>query len=697
MNRIVQDPSEFQAVAAGLRAARIIVVDTETSGLSVHNGDRICGFTLGPLDGTENYYFPIRHAGPKSQTSCQEQTLFNAVRFRLVPLPGELKNMPLEPTLEFLRQLFSDPEMSVVGHNLKFDLGMLRADGIEVQGHIYDTLVWAYGVDSSQWRYALDDLTARLLTDFKHEWHEKLCAWFLDHMGIDLKSKKAEDGEEPPNFSFVPIRLLGEYAMEDLRATRLCCKALMETALRTDLPKNFSRVAWKQEDCVKLEQRLVRTVFEMEDRGVLLDAAKLTKLYEQTQDEIQYHSEKLYELAGYSFQVSSWKQIWNAFVAAGGKVCYWSRKKADQGKQKADKYTDNFEKSNQRPCWNASAFAKYFKHLKDEGNQKAFDFVYHYYQADHRMRLSGNYLETMLQRKDVNDVLHTRLNQHGTKTGRFSSSAINCQNITKSEGNADLKKIEKVIGHQEDALNRRLRELFIPRPGYTWVKIDYKQIEYVIATYFSQDTEMIQRFWDNPNLDYHQITADLAGITRDQAKTVNFGTLYGMGVNSLAAMLGISKSEAQSIIDKMFSARPALKKLIRRVSNEGRDAKCVYLPYGRVVSVNPEKPYVALNYWVQGTTAYMMKERLVAVWEAIRKNHWPVRMLLTVHDEGDFEIATPHVLEIAPQIATLMCDVQDMIAMPVTCEISAGPSWGSLAEVPWVNPWVKQEQHKGAA
>jgi DNA polymerase-1 len=380
----------------------------------------------------------------------------------------------------------------------------------------------------------------------------------------------------------------------------------------------------------------------------------------------------------------------------GGKILFWSKKKEEQGKQKADKYTENYEHSNKRPCWNSSAFAKYFTRLKNENNQRAYAFVFHYYQADHRARLSATYLETMIQKKDVNDVLHPSLNQHGTVTGRFSSSNPNCQNISRVEGNADLKKIEKIIGYQEDALNRSLRDLFIPRAGFSWVKWDFSQIEYIVATYLSQDQEMIQRFWDDPNLDYHQITADLASITRDQAKTVNFGSLYGLGIHSLAAMLGISVPEAKHLMAKVYEARPALKRLIYRVSDEAKVNKHVYLPFGRVVPVDPNKPYVALNYLDQGTSAYLMKDRLIAIQEAIRENHWPVHLLLTVHDEVDAEMPVSLVQELAPKIATIMCDVQRIIPMPVTCAIEFGRSWGNLEELPWVNPWTKQKQKEAA-
>jgi DNA polymerase-1 len=667
MDRIVQQVHELPDFSG----EQVLVCDTETTGLFGHLGDRICGISIGPWDRDENYYIPVRHALPATLTRSEGKLVECHSGYE------ERQNMLLFDVFAWMRRLTENPARTWVFHNAKFDLGMLRRDQVECYGPIQDTILMAHGVVSNLHNYALTTLSKLLLKGFEHPHHEELVGWFQDSMGINLNARKYSEGDEPPNFSFAPIELLGNYAMEDLRATRLVYQALRTKPGNTKIP-NQGNKSDTQRDLINRENALEKVVFEMEDRGVKIDIQRCCELRDKTLDEIGQFSDRLYSLAGYSFRISSWKELWKAFEKAGGQVLYWTKKEADKYKQKADKFTENKEESSGRPCWNSAAIAKYLERFLRENNKPGFQFVYNYYQCDHRMRIMSNYIDTILQRVDHNGALHSSIKQHGTLHGRFASAGPNTQNITKSEGNADMKKIEKILGvKDEEAVNRKLRDLFIPRPGFTWVSIDWKQIEYLVVTYFSCDEDMIRRFWENPDLDYHQITADLAGIDRDWAKTVNFGTLYGMGVGSLAAMLGISREKAQLLLDKIFGARPALKRIINQVSESVRKNGYIINPLGRKVPCSPEYAYVGLNYWVAGTVGDMMKERMLAIYEQIVKNSWPVYMLLTVHDELCFEIETSRVSELAPKLGETMCDVK-YIKMPIRCDIEVGTSWGTV-------------------
>lgn len=676
-----------------------LIMDTETSGLSPHSGDRICGIAVCSLDDAEKkYYVPIRHCKlPRTQTENQK-ALFESrymqyeAKYTMFEDTRAAVNLPVTPVFEWLRKLLDVEDRYVIFHNAKFDLGMLRADGIEPKCMIGDTIMLVHSVKSNFPNYTLDNLTKWIFKDFKHVQYEKLCNWFKETLGINLNTNKIKEGDEPPNFSFVPIELLGPYAEEDLEATRqLACWAF--SRLMREPIRNQDNPSRSQKELMGTEQALVRVLFEMENRGVRIDLDALNKLRERTVNEIEQYSGECYRLAREPFNVGSTKETADALGNAGGRVLFWNKPKTNAkrkpegiteqdlaGKQKADQYTRDKTKSTGNACFNSSAVLEYLKQFTMERNKPGFQFIYNYYQADHRSRILSTYLDGILGRIDSDRALHANFNAHGTLHGRFSSSKINLQNITVSEGNRDLKQLEKFLGQKDDAaINRLIRNLFIPREGYTWVCIDWKQIEYVVATYFSNDSVMIKKFYDDPDLDYHAVTAEMAKIDRSTAKTVNFGVLYGMGYNSLAAMLGIAPYDAKNIIERMFYARPALKALIDNTQAFVRKNGCVLNPFGRTVPVPRNKEYVGLNYLVAGTVGDAMKDRMVAVFKWLRKEKLldVVRMLLTVHDEIDYEIRSDMVDQLVVPISDIMCDIPE-IRMPIRCDIEVGKSWGEV-------------------
>jgi DNA polymerase I len=646
-----------------------LVFDYETSGVSPYHGDRIAGIGIGPYESNLNFYIPIRH------------------RYDMM---DDYVNLPVENVLEWLRNLASDPAKIWTGHNLKYELHMSRQDGIEFAGKMDDTMILAHVIEGSNYSYDLTAITRQYVSGFEHVEHKK----FMQYLEESQHRITTEEGKSLFNYSLAKINRCAPYCCEDLSASRFASQALWtHPNINRDRVKNSGNYSWTTKQLVENEMELIKVLFEMESNGVRIDEERCVMLRDQALDKIESHNDKMFKICGRSFSIASWKEMWKAFESIGGVVKYWSAK--EKGKQKADKFTEDVAKSNGRPCWNGEAILRYLKAFKEQNNVRGYDFVLNYYLSMQLQRIVATNLDTYLKGSDGKWRLHGQFHQHRVLTGRLSSSDPNLQNLIKQKGSMDQNKLEKFLGRKdEDALGKLIRSLFIAERGNVILSQDYSQIEYRAAAYFSRDEAFLKAYRDNPDMDYHEYTAKLADIPRDWAKTVNFGTLYGMGVGSLASLLGIPRAEAQDIWNKVFAARPALRELITRVEDMSRSGH-VKNPFGRWVAVHPQYLYTGLNYLCQGTVGDMMRYALVRLHKQIKENRWPVKMLLTVHDDLDYEMPVEFVEEIAPQLAKTMCDIPMMPnhVIPIMCESKVGPNWGQGLKP--LNEWL--EARKKAA
>lgn len=643
-----------------LSAAKTLVFDTETSGLNRHTGGRIVGFAIGDYFSEDSYYIPIRHAED---------------------------SLPLVPALIWLRLLCDDPSKQWIMHNGKFDVIMLKQDGIEIKGKVIDTMLMAYVANTGRFSYALDTLTKDMLPSFKHEKYEALAAYIHHTQKINIAAKNAE--RINANYGAVPKKILGEYALEDLSATKQLAGRLNKTRLLSQ-PFNYGCLSWSQGQLLENEFKLAPVLGAMEDTGVLIDVKRCMELRDRAESAYEHNIEKMAYEAGAGVDPLSWKDMWVKFEKAGGKVTCWTKTKEQKGKQKTQQYTDDFESSTKRPNWNAAALMSYLKTYCEQ-DERVYRYLLAYREAMLNNRIKSTYFDAYLQMCDFKNVLHGQFIQTGTRTGRLSSRKPNLQNLAKTGGTADQKSFEKFIGEKdEEAINRLVRSLFIARPGRALVSCDFSQIEYRAAAWYSQDKDMISRWIANPRIDYHEATMELLGLDRDLCKTINFGTLYGMSAPGLAASLAAmgrptSKAQAQEILNLLWEKRPALKDLINTIGAEARRCNYIQNAYGRVVDVPIGREYVALNYLVQGHCGDMMRETLVRLYWIIQKNGWDVKMLLTVHDEILFEMPIERVAELAPKLAAEMCKCPFM-GVPVLSDIEVGTDWGTMVSL---DEWVK--------
>ncbi len=665
---IVQDASELPNMLGWEK----IVIDTETSGLHPHHGDRICGVGVSRADRPEAYYIPIRHSSK---------------------YPG-YPNIPLDKFRSWLKFFTEHKNFTWIMHNAKYDLGMFRQDGIEVKGEIYDTMIAGHVIRGNLYQYSLDRLTEYFIPHFKHPWYVSL----VEHLHKTQSKVKNSEGSLDYDYSQVPVELLGNYCMEDLEATRQLYECFQHTAMK-DRILNKNIFSWSQKELLENEMKLVRVIFEMEWNGIKVDRKRVQALYDKTAHEMEDFQQKMYDIVGYSFHVNSWKQIWDAYESTGGKILYWSRPEFKdahkyphldryefKGKQKIDQFTTKRDKSTGRPCWNSAAIMKYLDKLKKFGPEAkhAYDFILYYREYTVRAKILSTYLASYLKQADGNDRIHASFNATGARTGRFSCSNPNLQNQTKAKGNADMKAFLAMMEEHDETftgtLAQEMRDLFIPEEGNALVSIDYSGQEYRWATYFAQDEKLLMRYALDPKTDYHQVTAELAGIDRDRAKTVNFGTLYGMGAGGLASSLTgtgtpTTTPQARALLDRVFDARPKLKKLLNDVSEQAKRDGYIQTPYGRVTAVETNREYTAINYLVQGTSADQMRDAMVRVFALIQRKRWPVKLIATVHDELLFEMPVEEVKRLAPLLAEEMCKC-DFADIRFISDIEVGQTWG---------------------
>jgi DNA polymerase-1 len=276
------------------------------------------------------------------------------------------------------------------------------------------------------------------------------------------------------------------------------------------------------------------------------------------------------------------------------------------------------------------------------------------------------YFQGFLFHADKNDVIHTDFKPHGTKTGRFSSSDPNLQNLTKPDK-------YDTEGTKDDSLYP-VRRAFVPRDGYFLAMLDYDQMEYRLFLDLCRAHGLIEKV--KAGLDVHEATAEIGGVSRTEAKMCNFATLYGSGVKNLSEKLGCSEAHARKVRDSIFHSAPEIPEFIRRVIDMAEKRGYIFNWFGRRYQF-PDRDwsYRAPNYLIQGGTADVNKialNRLSDFLEGMRS-----RLILTIHDEAVFEIHEEEALLI-PRLKEIMETVYPYKYLPLTCSVEY--SFKSLAD-----------------
>ena len=556
------------------------------------------------------------------------------------PIAHKSGNMSKNIVYKWLTKLCADETITKVFHNALYDLGWLRAEGIEVKGKIIDTMIAAPLLDENRKWYNLNSLARDYLGEFKDE---KLLKSAAEEFGVDAKSGMWQ----------LPPRYVGKYAEQD---------ALITLKLWENLRKKIT-----QQECTsifELETDLLPVLFEMKTKGVRVDVEKahqtkkdLTKIERSLIDEIVKET---------GVVVEPWvaTSVAKVFDAVG--LPYSRTEKSD-----APMFTKQFLSNQTHPI------AKKIIKIR-EINKANTTFVDTILEHSHNGRIHC-------------DFHSLRSDGGGTVTGRFSSSNPNLQQIPARD--PEIKKLIRGLfipeeGHKWGSFDYASQEpRWLVHYCATLTGVDkHPQIDDVVKMYH------------DGNADFHQMVADMASIPRKQAKTVNLGIMYGMGKGKLANVMDIDVEEASKLLETYNHKVPFLRSLsdkaMDRAANTGvirtwLGRKCrfdMYEPcsygfnralpmkeaikeYGEKGRIRRAYTYKALNRLIQGSSADQTKKAMV---ECYKEGLCPT---LTVHDELCFNIESQAQ---ADKIVEIMTTCVPNLKVPFEVDTALCDNWGEV-------------------
>ena len=528
-------------------------------------------------------------------------------------------------------------------HNAQYDAGWLRRTGFKINGRIIDTMVIASLLDENRFSYSLNALAYDYISKTKSE---KGLTEAAQEFGVDPKAELWK----------LPSMYVGPYAETDAEVTLElwnCFKALIQ---KEDL-----------QSIVDLELGVLPVLIDMTWKGVRID----TNRVERTRDYLLKEEKKVYsrikDLTDQNVEIWAAASLAKAFDSVS--LPY----------PKTDKGAPSFTK----------AFLAEHTHELPKLILRCRELN----------KTHGTFISTIMKYTTPQGRIHGHINQirsddGGTVSGRISMNHPNLQQIPA----------------RDPQLGPMIRSLFLPEEGAQWASLDYSQQEPRILVHYahafarSQNQEMkgvnefVDGYINDPDMDFHTMVAEMAKIPRKQAKTINLGLIYGMGVNKLSDQLDIPVDEAKTLIQQYHDKVPFVKFLMNGVMNKlnnrtssgsirsilGR--KCRFdlwepdtfamnkaLPYqeaireyGETTRLKRAYTYKALNRLIQASAADMTKKAMVNIYKTGRIP------LVQIHDEIAMSVKNR---EEAKDVAEIMENAVPL-EIPNLCDIEIGPSWG---------------------
>jgi len=415
-------------------------------------------------------------------------------------------------------------------------------------------------------------------------------------------------------------------------ATYACADAYLCLCLYEKL---FPMTPLKMQGLVHTEMDLIPIVAEIERQGIKLDLKVLGLEIKNARTQKKEHLQKLYEIAGEEFNPNSYPQLCQILEKLS---------LAEQLKDDTSKITTKEE------------------NLKLV-NHPFINHLLEYRESEKLIQQAENLIKA-----SQDSIIRTNFDQLGTRTGRFSSSSPNLQNV-----------------------NPELRGAFIARKGCYLVSFDYSQIELRILAELSNCQKMQEAFKSGKDL--HQFTASLVyNLPEDQitdqqrkdGKNVNFAVIYGMGGKSLARKLQINEEQAQNFLNNFFTQYPEVNQLRSELEQQILSRSGFFNPYGRWLMLEPTEKYRALNYLIQSTAADLLKESMVRVGRFLED--YASKILLTIHDELVLEIPENE-LDLIPKIKELI-EISPF-QVPIEVSVEIGKNWSEM--VPY-DEWLDQKK-----
>ncbi|WP_134498646.1 DNA polymerase I [Microvirga pakistanensis] len=532
--------------------------------------------------------------------------------------------LPVTDALDAVRPMLEDPSVLKIGQNLKYDWIVFKRHNIDVRP-IDDTMLISYVLDAGKGSHGMDELSRR----------------HLGHAPISF-SDVAGTGRNKVTFDKVEISKATAYAAEDADVT-----LRLWQILKPRLVAEHRATVYET-----LERPLVDVIARMEMRGILVDRQILSRLSGDFSQILARLEDEIHEMAGEKFALGSPKQIGDILF---GKMGLPGAKKTPSGQ------------------WATPAT------LLDELAQAGHELPAKILEWRQLSKLKSTYTDTLQEHMHPETKrVHTSFSLAATTTGRLSSSDPNLQNIP----------IRTEAG-------RKIRTAFIAPAGHKIISADYSQIELRILAHIA-DIPQLQDAFAN-GVDIHAATASaMFGVPLDQmtpdlrrqAKTINFGIIYGISAFGLATRLGIPNAEASAFIKQYFERFPGIRTYIDETKRACKDKGYVTTLFGRVChypqirSSNPsERAGVerqAINAPIQGTAADIIRRAMIRMEDALKAERLSARMLLQVHDELVFEAPDDEVEATLPVISRVMTEAPFPavnLKVPLAVEARAAQNW----------------------
>ena len=547
-------------------------------------------------------------------------------------------NMDRRIVLEWFKKVCATNAVKIF-HNAMYDVCWIRAYGIPINGHIIDTMVMASLIDENRIWYTLNSISYDYLREVKDE---KALQQAAESWGIDPKKELYK----------LPAMYVGNYAEKDAELTLELFKVLSREISKQNLTNIFD-----------LETQLFPCLIDMKFKGVCVDVERAHKLKKELSQQEELLLEEVKKQTGIDVQIWAARSIAKVFDNL-------SLSYARTEKTNSPSFTKNFLSTHQHPIVKNIAKAR-------EINKAHTTFIDTILKHQYRGRIHA----------DINPI---RSDQGGTVTGRFSYSNPNLQQIPAR--NKDL--------------GPMIRSLFIPEKDHKWGCFDYSQQEPRLVVHYAATTEpicfdnsvsnIVEKFKDN-SVDFHQTVADMANISRTQAKTINLGLFYGMGKAKLQAELGLNtKDEAEDLFNQYHQNVPFVRDLMNYTSKTAQTSGSIGTLLGRRCRFNKWEPaqfgmhkpmdyeeadrtygrgrirraftYKALNKLIQGSAADMTKKAMVDLYNEGVIPH------IQIHDELDISVESD---DAANKIIEIMENAVSL-KVPNKVDYESGKTWGDI-------------------
>jgi len=537
-----------------------------------------------------------------------------------VPIPED--TYARKAVLDSLLPFFENDSIEKVGQNLKYDLKVMQQHGISVRGKLFDTMLAHYIINP----------------DMRHNM-DVLAETYLGYRPKPITDLIGKKGKNQGSMRDVPLDQQTEYAAEDADITWQ-----LKEHFEKELGKNEQRALLD-----KVELQLVRVLAAMELAGISIDVPYLNEMSKVLQQEATALEQRIFEQAGETFNLASPKQL--------GPILFDKLKLIDKPKKtKTGQYSTAEEV--------LSTLAKDHPIVADILEWRSVQ------------KLNNTYVSALPE--DVNATtnrIHTVYNQAVAATGRLSSNHPNLQNIP----------IRTPRGQQ-------VRKAFVAKDDeHVLMAADYSQIELRIIASLSEDPSMLAAF--NNNEDIHAATAakvfgvpisEVSREQRSQAKTVNFGIIYGVSAFGLSNQTTLSRKEAKALIEAYYESYPKLKAYMSEQVDFAREHGYVATVLGRrryLKDINSRNAIVrgaaernAINAPIQGSAADIIKLAMLTIYDKMQQQHFKAQMLLQVHDELVFECPKSE-LEALKHLVKTEMEAAYSLQVPLTVDMGIGHNW----------------------